>query len=87
MAALFAALSGAPRSSILAPAFVRAHARPDPCMAPWPTAHARIAHGSRTNKALQPRTTTAKEATQLQACSMVVARAAPQHMRSAAHDR
>eukprot|EP00966_Prymnesium_polylepis_P119536 2762750-Prymnesium_polylepis.1 len=51
MAALCAAPRGAPRSRTLAPAFVRAPARPDPCMANGPcTDRARV----RTNRALQP---------------------------------
>eukprot|EP00966_Prymnesium_polylepis_P056886 1316645-Prymnesium_polylepis.1 len=53
----------------------------------WPTAHARIAHErarARTSKALQPKAATAKDATQFQACSMALARAASQHKRSAA---
>eukprot|EP00966_Prymnesium_polylepis_P001615 37364-Prymnesium_polylepis.1 len=44
MAALFAARSGAPHSSTFAPEFVRAHARPDACVANGP-----CMHGSRTS--------------------------------------
>eukprot|EP00966_Prymnesium_polylepis_P116284 2687982-Prymnesium_polylepis.1 len=67
----FAALSGAPHYSIFAPAFVRAHARPDACVAKGPcTDRAR----ARTNKALQHRPATAKDATQFQ-CTPVSSRA------------
>ena len=67
MAEHLAALSGAPHSRTLAPAFVRAHARPDPCIANGPcTDRAR----ARTNRAPQPRPATADDDTQVQAHSM-----------------
>eukprot|EP00966_Prymnesium_polylepis_P289361 6684277-Prymnesium_polylepis.2 len=85
MAALFAALSGASRSSILAPAFVRAHARPDPCMASGPcTDRAR----ARTNKALQPRPAMQRKTFKHIPCAhSPPAHAEPRHTRPLAHDR
>ena len=84
MAPLLAAPSGVPRPSIVVPTFVRAHARPDACVANSPcTDRAR----ARTNKALQHMPATAEDATPFQLHSSVLARATSQHTRSTARDK